>query len=171
MCDPRCNGVSCLISDFELNGAPRLELRHGRSRQYVVSLGNIADAKLDDVACAQVAVDGEVKQCQFPHPPSRLQAGADRTDLFQAQRQLLANHFAPVPRGTLAPGLLFSFQNKHSLGYRKFIIADFISLSRWGMAGFSRYAKLSIIAGSCHSPTTAFGRVEMWRRGGTPQWR
>ena len=108
-CDPCGNRLSRLISDLELNAAVRLQLRDRHLGRYVASLGNIANAKLDEVACAQVAVYGQVKQNQVPRLLNRSQTITDSANLFQSQRQLPANQFALVPRTMFGFGLGFGF--------------------------------------------------------------
>ena len=114
LCDPCGNRFSRLVGDLELNGAVRLELHDRHLGRDVAPLGNIANAKLDEIACAQVAVDGQVKQNQVPRLLNRSQTTTDSADLFQGQRQLPANQFALVPRNTLALRLRLGFQFKLS---------------------------------------------------------
>lgn len=65
----------------------------------------IADPKLDQIARSQLAVDGQVEECQFPDPVGELQADPNSPDLLQAQGRLLPDQLSLVPRPYLESGL------------------------------------------------------------------
>jgi hypothetical protein len=48
------------------------------------------DAESNQIAAAQLAVDGEVEQREFPGSMIQLQPNPDSPDLFQFERRLLA---------------------------------------------------------------------------------
>ena len=62
------------------------------------ALDHITNAKPNQIASPQLAVDGEVEQREFSGSPGQLQPNPDGPDLFQLQRGLLAEQLAPVPR-------------------------------------------------------------------------
>jgi hypothetical protein len=64
----------------------------------MTALDHIVDAKPDQIASAQLAVDGKVEQCEFPGSLIQLQPNPDSPDLLQLQRWLLAEQLAFVPR-------------------------------------------------------------------------
>ena len=64
----------------------------------MTALEHIADVKPHQVAPAQLAVDGEVEQREFPGSMIQLQSNPDGPDLLQLQRWLLADQLPFVPR-------------------------------------------------------------------------
>jgi hypothetical protein len=63
-------------------------------------VGDIADAQRDQVAAAQLAVDGEVEEGEVAQLVRQLQANPDRSDLPHFQRRLGAGQLALVPGRT-----------------------------------------------------------------------
>src|SRR5436190_17870189 len=55
------------------------------------------DAEGDEIAAAQFAVHGEIKQREIAGAMIQLQSNSDGPDLFQLQRRLLTQQFAFVP--------------------------------------------------------------------------
>ena len=68
------------------------------------ALGNVADFQSHQVVATKLAVDSEVEKGKLSHLLGDLQAGADRPNLLELERQFLANESALVPRGA---GFLF----------------------------------------------------------------
>ena len=66
--DPGVDRVPCLLGDLELDRALSLLLHDNRPRRNPSALHDIVDAKPDQIAPAQLAVDGEVEQCEFAGP-------------------------------------------------------------------------------------------------------
>ena len=64
----------------------------------MTALDHIVDAKPDQIAAAQLAVDGKVEQRKFPGSMIQLQPNPDGPDLLQLQRGLLAKQLALIPR-------------------------------------------------------------------------
>jgi len=50
---------------------------------------HVLDAKADQIAAAQLAIDGEVEERKLPDSMFELQSNPDRPDLLQLQRGLL----------------------------------------------------------------------------------
>jgi hypothetical protein len=59
------NGFARLVGQFEPDGASRLFLTHCRTRDCIPVGSNVFDLKGDDIASPQLAVDGQIKQCQW----------------------------------------------------------------------------------------------------------
>ena len=64
----------------------------------MIAVADILDAQLHQIARAQLAVNGKIKQRQFANMMGQLQANPDRPDFIQPQGRLLANKFSLVPR-------------------------------------------------------------------------
>ena len=64
----------------------------------MTTLEHVADVKPHQIAPAQLAVDGEVEQREFPGSMIQLQSNPDGLDLFQLQGRLLADQLPFVPR-------------------------------------------------------------------------
>ena len=94
-------GVDCiprLFSNLELHRPLSLLLRDDRAWGDMTALERIANAKSHQVAPAQLAVDGEIEQREFPGSMIQLQSNPDGPDLLQLQRWLLADQLPFVPR-------------------------------------------------------------------------
>ena len=97
--DPPHNRIARLLGDLKLHRPLRLLLHDNRPRGDMTALDHIMDAKSDEIAPAQLAIDGEVEECEFAEFVSELEANSDGSDLFQFQWGLLAEQLALVPRG------------------------------------------------------------------------
>jgi pimeloyl-ACP methyl ester carboxylesterase len=64
--NPACDRVSRLLGDFELHRALRLLLHDDRAERYMTTLDHIVDSESNQIATAQLAVNGEVEQREFP---------------------------------------------------------------------------------------------------------
>src|SRR5487761_1358408 len=93
--------LSGLFGDLEPHRPTCLLLPDCRALNGVPVRGNILDFESDDIATAQLTVDGEIEQRQVALPVCHLKLGADRPDVFRTQRRLGAGQFAFVPRSTL----------------------------------------------------------------------
>ena len=56
------------------------------------------DTKSNQIAPAQLAINGEVEESEFPGSMIQLQSNPDGSDLFQLQWRLLSEQLALVPR-------------------------------------------------------------------------
>src|SRR5208282_466543 len=90
-----------LFRDFEPHRPAGLLLPDRRSLNGVSVRGNILDLKSDNIATAQLAVDGEIEQRQVALAVCHLKFAADRPDVFWPQRRLGSGQLTLVPRGTL----------------------------------------------------------------------
>jgi len=66
--------------------------------------GNVIDPYGDDVTATQLAVDGEVEQCQIAHLLLDLERGADCPNVFLPQRRSGSDQFPFVPGNPLGGG-------------------------------------------------------------------
>lgn len=96
--DPPHDGFAGLLGQFELHRAARLLLEHRRSRADAAAEKHVIDPERDDVAAAQLAVDGKVEQGKIAEAPGNLEANANGPDLAKLQRRLLSEHATAVPR-------------------------------------------------------------------------
>ena len=83
--DPGRDRVACLLGDLKLDRALGLLLHDHRPRHDPSALDHIVDAESNQIAAAQLAVDGEVEQREFPRSMIQLQPNPDSPDLFQLQ--------------------------------------------------------------------------------------
>jgi hypothetical protein len=81
--DPRGDRVPRLFSDLKLHRTLGLLLHDDCSGRDVTALHDIVDAKPDQIAPAQLAIDSEVEQREFPGAMIQLQPNPDSPDLFQ----------------------------------------------------------------------------------------
>ena len=96
--DPGRDRVPRLLGDLKLHRSLGLLLHDDRRGSDPTALDHIVDAKPDQIAPAQLAVDGEVEQREFPGSMIQLQSNPDGPDLLQLQWGLLAEQLALVPR-------------------------------------------------------------------------
>jgi len=96
--DPGRDRVACLLGDLKLDRALGLLLHDHRPRRDPSALDDIVDTESNQIAAAQLAVDGEVEQRKLPGSMIQLQANPNGPDLFQLQRWLLAEQLTFVPR-------------------------------------------------------------------------
>src|SRR5207249_6331033 len=96
--DPGTDRVPRLFGYLELHRPLGLLLHDNRAWSNMTALEHIADVKPHQVAPAQLAVDGEIEQREFPGSMIQLQSNPDGPDLLQLQRWLLADQLPFVPR-------------------------------------------------------------------------
>ena len=83
---PRGNCVPRLLSDLELHRPLGLLLHDDCSGRDVTALEDyVVDAKPDQIAPPQLAINGEVEQREFPRSMMQLQPNPDSPDRFQFQ--------------------------------------------------------------------------------------
>jgi hypothetical protein len=75
--------------------------------QDLVSVRDVADAEIDEVATAQFAVDREVEHCQVSNLMRVLKLNSDGPDVLRLQRRLLTDQFAFVPGFPVVIGFHF----------------------------------------------------------------
>ena len=74
---PCLNRLPCLFGQLKPNGMARFALHDARPGQDMVALGDILHAQANQVASAQLAVDGRVKEGQIAQPLAQLQRNPD----------------------------------------------------------------------------------------------
>src|SRR5437867_9336869 len=110
--DPGADRVSRLFGDLKLHRPLGLPLHDNRAGCHMTALDHVADAKPDQIAAAQLAVDGEVEQREFPGSMIQLQSNPDGPDLFQLKWRLLAEQLAFVPRYGTPCGCRFGIHER-----------------------------------------------------------
>ena len=96
--DPGTDRVPRLLGDLKLHRSLGLLLHDYRAAGDMTTLDHIVDAKPDQITPAQLAIDGEVEQREFPGSLIQQQSNPDGPDLLQLQGRLLAEQLAFVPR-------------------------------------------------------------------------
>jgi hypothetical protein len=102
MLKPRLDAGSRRLKQFELHGPAGLLLHHRRPRPDPAAADEIANTDFDDVAAAQLAVDGKVEQGPVTQPSLTVQPEADRPHLLRLQRPLGTDHASGIPRAPLS---------------------------------------------------------------------
>ena len=64
---------------------------------------HVIDAQRDEIAAPQLAVDGEIEQCQVACAPFQLQLGTDQPYVAGPQRRLWTGELALVPGRAIGP--------------------------------------------------------------------
>ena len=105
--DPRGDGGSGRFCQLELNRSLRLSLNNYRSGQYLGAVRDVADAQIDEIAAAQLAVNREVEHSQVSYLMCVLELNPDRPDVLRLQRRLLTDKFAFVPGFPMLSGFHF----------------------------------------------------------------
>ena len=104
--DPGRDRVPRLHGQFKLNRPLGLLLHDDRAAGYLTALDHVVHAQPDQIAAAQLAVDGEVEEREFAGSMVQLQSNANGPDLLQLQWGLLAEQLALVPRRCVPAGVL-----------------------------------------------------------------
>jgi hypothetical protein len=91
------DGLPRLLRQFKPDGPTGLLLPHCCAIDCIPARCNVLDAKCDDIAAPQLAVDRQIEHCQVSRPPLNLQSGTDRPYMFRPQWWLLADELAFVP--------------------------------------------------------------------------
>ena len=107
--DPGGDRVLRLLRDLKLHRSLGLLLHNNRPGGDVTALDHIMNAKADQIAPAQLAVDGGVEQREFPAPMIQLQSNPNGPDLLQLQRWFLTEQLGFVPRYDTSFGLGVAF--------------------------------------------------------------
>jgi len=79
-----------------------LLLNYSRTVSNGTTGDDIPNLHLDDVAAAQLAIDGEIEQCPVTQSPVFVEEKAYCPDVAWFQRALGSHHVASIPRPTLA---------------------------------------------------------------------
>jgi len=85
------------IGQFEAHRSPSLLLADGRPVHRVTTRGDVIPANGDNVAAAQLAVDGKIEKGEISLLAFDLQLGPNRPDVARPQRWLRADKLALVP--------------------------------------------------------------------------
>jgi hypothetical protein len=96
--EPGEQAVAGLLRQLELDRLPRFLLDDGRAVAGGGVHDQIGDPQPDQVAAAELAVDGQVEQGQVAEPPLPLQVEADGPDLLGPEGRLGTDEAALVPR-------------------------------------------------------------------------
>lgn len=102
--DPCRNRRSRRLGQLELYWPLRLPLDDRRTGQDLAAMGHVTNAEGDEIASAQLAVDGQVEQRQIPHLVCVLKMDADGPDVFGLQRRLLPHQLPLVPGRSMLVG-------------------------------------------------------------------
>jgi hypothetical protein len=104
---PGCDGVPCLLGHLELHRSLGLLLHDDCACRDLTALDDIMDTQRDEIAAAQLAIDGEIEKRQLSRSMIQLKAKPNRPDFLWLQRGLLPKQFAFVPRcrTTSEPGV------------------------------------------------------------------
>jgi hypothetical protein len=76
------DGLPRLPRQFKLDGPTGLFLPHCGAIDRIPAGCNVLDAKSDDIATPQLAVDCQIEHRQVARPSLHLQSGADRPDML-----------------------------------------------------------------------------------------
>src|SRR5450631_563944 len=95
--DPGCDCFPRLFGDLKRHVPLRLLLHDDRAGGDMTVLDHVVDAKSHQIAPTQLAVDGEVEQCEFPDSMIQRQSNPDGPDFLQPKWGLLAEQLAFVP--------------------------------------------------------------------------
>ena len=104
---PGLQGVSGCLRDLELHWELRLVLHDDRACRYLISMAYVSNLEGDEVASTQLAVDTQVKECEFTHSTLHLEAHPQRPDVFHLEGRLLPDDLALVPRLATTGSLRF----------------------------------------------------------------
>jgi hypothetical protein len=85
------------LGQFKLHGPLGLLLHNHRSRQNLISVGDVAHTQIHEIATTQLAVNREVKHCQVSGLMRVLKLNPDGPDILRFQRWLLTNQLAFIP--------------------------------------------------------------------------
>jgi hypothetical protein len=87
-----------LFRQLELHWPPCLLLYDSCSGRCLSSVRDILHPKSDEIAAAQLTVDGEIEQSQVSWTVGQLQTDPDGPDLRQLERALWTNESPLIPR-------------------------------------------------------------------------
>ena len=75
---PGSNGSPCWLGQFELNWSLCFSLHDHRPRQNLISVRDVADFEIDEIASSQLAIDGQIEHRQISNLVFVLKVYADR---------------------------------------------------------------------------------------------
>src|SRR4051794_857533 len=90
-----------LLRDLELDWSPGLLLDHGPAVSHPATGAHVLDSYRDEIAAAQLAVDGEVEQGKVALSTLKLKPNPDCPDLLRLERALLPDQ-ATLVQGVFA---------------------------------------------------------------------
>ena len=88
-----------MLGNLKLDRPTGFSLTDGGAVSYLAANANVVDAQLDEVAAAQLTVDGEVEQCEVAPAPLKLEPNADCPDLLWFQGGVSGQSVAPCSMG------------------------------------------------------------------------
>jgi hypothetical protein len=88
-CDPRGHRIARLLGDLELHWPLRLLLHDDCAGGDMAALDDIVYAKRDQIASAQLAINGEIEQCEISVLMIQLQSNPNGPDLLRLQWRLV----------------------------------------------------------------------------------
>ena len=92
------------LGQFKLHRPLGLSLHDHRPGQDLVAVRDVANAQIDEIAAAQLAVDREVEHGQVSNLMRVLKVNSDGPDVLRLERWLLADQLAFVPRFPVLSG-------------------------------------------------------------------
>jgi hypothetical protein len=98
-----------LFRDLELNRTAGLVLDDRCSISHATAGGDVVDPKAEEIAAAQLAVDGEIEHRQIAFATLNLKSDPNGPDLFRPKGTLLANETAFVPYDARRRAVYFDF--------------------------------------------------------------
>src|SRR4249920_2683766 len=96
--DPSRDRFPRLLGDLKLHRPLGLLLHDNRAGGDMTTLDHIVDTKPDQIAPAQLAVDGELEQREFPDSMIQLQSNPDGPDLLSASAGASARATCPCSK-------------------------------------------------------------------------
>jgi len=86
-----------LLRDLELDGTLRLFLHDDDTGGDPIPVTEVAHPHFDEIACPELAVDGQIEEGKIPNAVRDLQPYSDRPDFLEFERGPLADELALVP--------------------------------------------------------------------------
>ena len=99
--EPSEQGLAGRLDKLELHGSFRLLLHHDRAIPNATAGNDVANADLDHIATAQLAVDREVEKRSIPQAPVLVKPEANGPNLLRFKCALCAKHASLVPRAEI----------------------------------------------------------------------
>ena len=101
--NPHQNRFAGRLGNFELDRPLGFLLHDDGARRDAITVGNIPNAQLHQIAAAQFAVDRQIEQGELALTLTEFEAHPDGPNIFELERGFLSDQLALVPR--LAAGL------------------------------------------------------------------
>lgn len=98
-----------LLHDLELNRSAGLVLDNSRSISHVAARRDVVDAEADEIAAAQLIVDGKIEQSEIALAVLNLKSDTNGPDLLRPKGTLLTNETSLVPCDPRRSAVCFVF--------------------------------------------------------------